>query len=63
VAIYGIRVHNFAQYYFARDTSRAAEMDLIIWRDGRYSLLTAKPPRHKFGVDMVDYTAAAAPAK
>jgi hypothetical protein len=63
VAVYGIRVHNFAQYYFARDTSRAAEMDLIIWRDGRYSLLTAKPPRHKFGVDMIDYTAAAASAK
>jgi tetratricopeptide (TPR) repeat protein len=57
VAVYGVRVHNFNQYNYARDISRSPELDLIVWQDGGYREIKASPPRHRFGGDFGDYPA------
>jgi tetratricopeptide (TPR) repeat protein len=56
VAVYGIRVHTFDQYGYARETDPDPEMTLIVWRGNQYREIKASPPEHRFGVDMVDYT-------
>ena len=55
VAVYGIRVHNFAQYCYGRETSPQQELDLILWQRDHYSEIKASPPNHRFGVDFGDY--------
>ncbi len=57
VAVYGIRVHNFAQYCCGRETSAQPELDLIVWQRNHYSEIKAAPPNHRFGVDFGDYPA------
>lgn len=55
VAVYGIRVHNFAQYGYGRDTKSAPELDLIVWQGNGYHEIKASPPNHRFGGDFGDY--------
>lgn len=55
VAVYGIRVHNFNQYRYAREESEKAEMNLIVWKNGKYEEVRCSPPNHQFGVRFVDY--------
>jgi tetratricopeptide (TPR) repeat protein len=55
VAVFGIRVHNFAQYNYGRETSLNPELDLIVWQDNRYREIKATSPNHRFGVDFGDY--------
>jgi hypothetical protein len=57
VAVNGIRVHNFDQYSYGRETSLAPEMTLIVWQGNQYREIKASPPNHRFGVDMGDYPA------
>jgi hypothetical protein len=57
VALYGIRVHNFAQYDYLRSLDSRPELILIVWQSGRYREITASPPQHRFGVDFGDYPA------
>jgi len=56
VATYGIRVHSFAQYGHARDSSDQAELALIVWQGGAYREIRAHPPDHRFGVDFGTYS-------
>ena len=48
VALYGIRVHDFKQYDYARNSTTNAEMALIIYRNTQYLEVTASPPNHRF---------------
>jgi tetratricopeptide (TPR) repeat protein len=57
VAVYGIRVHNLAQYLYGRKTIPTPEMTLIVWQGSQYREIKASPPNHRFGVDMGDYSA------
>ena len=57
VAVNGIRVHNFAQYGYGRETGTTPEMILIVWEGNQYREIKASPPNHRFGVDMGDYPA------
>jgi tetratricopeptide (TPR) repeat protein len=57
VALYGIRVHNFEQYDYARKITLNPEMDLIVWKpSGQFIQVKTSPPQHRFGVDMATYT-------
>ena len=56
VAVYGIRVHNVAQYSYGRALKDAPELDLIVWQGNGYHEITASPPGHLFGVDIHDYS-------
>jgi tetratricopeptide (TPR) repeat protein len=56
VALYGIRVHNFAQYEYARKATNEPEMQLIVWKPiGGYVEVKASPPDHRFEVEMGNY--------
>jgi predicted metalloprotease with PDZ domain len=55
VAVNGIRVHNFDQYSYGRETGSTPEMTLIVWQGNQYREIKASPPDHRFGVDMGDY--------
>jgi hypothetical protein len=57
VTINGVRVHNFTQYRFERDSAAISEMDLIVWQGNGYREITANPPHHLFGVDFGNYPA------
>lgn len=57
VAVYEIRVHNLPQYSFARETSKAPEMDLIVWRQDHYLQIKCSPPGHRFNADFATYSA------
>jgi hypothetical protein len=59
VALEGIRVHNFEQYGYARETSSTSEMDLLIWRDSQYQQVTASPPSHRFNANFATWSASA----
>lgn len=54
VATYGIRLHWFIQYVYARDT-RSMPLDLIVWKKDHYEKVLADPPHHLFGADFRDY--------
>lgn len=56
VAVYGVRVHNTAQYTYGRGMRSTPELDLIVWQGDAYHEITASPPDHLFGVDIGDYT-------
>ncbi|MGA2029954.1 MAG: hypothetical protein ABSG87_07760, partial [Verrucomicrobiota bacterium] len=56
VAVYGVRVHNFEQYAFARGLKDTPELDLIVWQGDGYHEYTPAPPNHLFGADFGDYT-------
>jgi len=56
VAVYGIRVHNFAQYACGRALSEAPALDLIVWQGSAYHELKPSPPDHRFGGNFGDYT-------
>jgi tetratricopeptide (TPR) repeat protein len=55
VALNGIRVHNFAQYTYIRDSQEAPELDLIVWQGNAYREIKSSPPNRRFGVDFGDY--------
>lgn len=55
VAVYGVRVHNFAQYSFGRGLKDTPELDLIVWQGDGYRELTPAPPDHLFGADFGDF--------
>jgi tetratricopeptide (TPR) repeat protein len=55
VAVYGIRVHTFPQYAYARDTSKDPQLDLIVWQDNKYIQIKASPPEHRFQNEMHTY--------
>ncbi len=57
VALYGIRVHNFEQYGYARESDPKPEMVFIVWTGHEYVERKASPPRHRFGLDFATYTA------
>jgi tetratricopeptide (TPR) repeat protein len=57
VAAYGVRVHNFDQYDYARDISKSPELDLIVWQGDTYREIIASPPHHRFGGDFGSYVA------
>ena len=57
VAVYGIRVHNFEQYDYARDASSNLELDLLVWKENHYVSLKASPPEHRFKANFTTYTA------
>jgi hypothetical protein len=57
VAVYGFRVHDFRSYKMLRDIDDAATLDLILWRAGVYTTLSASPPNKHFGVNFADYRA------
>jgi hypothetical protein len=59
VALYGIRVHNFAQYLYARDTSKKP-LDLIVWKNNHYEQVEADPPHHRFNARFGSYSAKSA---
>ncbi len=54
VAVYGVRVHNFAQYAYGRELEKTPELRLIVWQGG-YREIIATPPNHRFGADFGDY--------
>jgi tetratricopeptide (TPR) repeat protein len=55
VGVYGIRVHNFPQYDFARDTSTNPELELIVWQGNGYREIHASPPEHRFSANFTTY--------
>jgi hypothetical protein len=55
VAVDGYRVRDFRSYKVLRDVGSDPQLDLIIWRSGAYSVLTASPPNRRFGLDFGDY--------
>ncbi len=55
VAVFGMRVHNFAQYNYGRESKSDPELDLIVWQGNGYHEIKASPPGHRFGVDFGDY--------
>lgn len=57
VAVQGIRVHNFSQYCYARETKNTPELALIVWQNNHYREVTAAPPNHRFGVSMGTFAA------
>ena len=57
VAVYGYRMHSFAQYTYGRDWSTRPELELIVWNGNAYHKITANLPSHLFGVDFGDYRA------
>jgi tetratricopeptide (TPR) repeat protein len=57
VAAYGIRVHSFEQYMYARQTTNTPEMDLVVWQSNQYRQVRASPPEHRFGANMITYQA------
>jgi tetratricopeptide (TPR) repeat protein len=56
VAVYGYRMHNYAQYTYGREWSTGPKLDLIVWNGSAYHEVTANLPTHRFGVDFGDYT-------
>ncbi len=57
VAVYGIRVHNFEQYTYGRETSKSPQLDLIVWQGKAYHEVQASPPEHRFGGKFGTYPA------
>jgi hypothetical protein len=55
VALYGIRVHNFEQYGYARASTVDPQMDLLIWRKNQYLQVKASPPDHRFNADFATW--------
>jgi len=55
VAVYGVRVHNFAQYSYGRGLKDTPELDLIVWQGDGYHEFTPAPPNHLFGADFGDF--------
>jgi hypothetical protein len=55
VAVYGVRVHNFAQYSYGRGLKESPELDLVVWQGDGYHEYTPAPPNHLFGADFGDY--------
>jgi tetratricopeptide (TPR) repeat protein len=55
VAIKGVRVHNFLQYNYIRDSQEDPELDLIVWQGKAYHEIKSSPPNRRFGVDFGDY--------
>ncbi len=47
-----MRVRDFPQYDYARDSSLNPEMLLIMWQRGVYREIRTSPPDHRFGVDV-----------
>jgi len=58
VAVYGVRVHNFQQYNYARELKSTPELDLIVWQGRRYYEFKPNIPGHHFGVSFGDYKSA-----
>jgi tetratricopeptide (TPR) repeat protein len=56
VAAYGIRVRNFEQYDYARNSSDKPELVLIVWQGGAYREMRASPPDHRFRADFGTYS-------
>jgi hypothetical protein len=56
VASYGMRVRDFAQYDYARNSSENPELVLIVWQGNAYREIRASPPEHRFGVDFATYS-------
>ncbi len=57
VAVCGIRVHNFEQYTYGRETSKSPQLDLIVWQGKAYHEVQASPPEHRFGGKFGTYPA------
>ncbi len=55
VAVYGVRVHNVAQYTFGRTLKDTPELDIIVWQGDAYHELKPSVPGHLFGVNIDDY--------
>lgn len=55
VAIYGVRIHNQAQYEYLRDNNTNPELVLVVWQGNGYHEIKASPPEHRFGVDIGSY--------
>jgi tetratricopeptide (TPR) repeat protein len=55
VGTYGIRVHNFAQYGYAREISDQPELTLIVWQGNAYREIRASPPNRRFGAEFGTY--------
>jgi hypothetical protein len=55
VACQGMRVHNFLQYRYARESRDTPQLDLVVWNGTAYREVTASPPDHRFGVNFGDY--------
>ena len=55
VAVFGVRVHNFAQYSYARGLGKTPALDLIVWQGDGYHESTPAPPNHLFGADFGDF--------
>jgi tetratricopeptide (TPR) repeat protein len=55
VAVYGTRVHNLLQYYYARDLKPNPQLDLIAWQTNSYREFNPSPPHHRFGVEFDTY--------
>jgi tetratricopeptide (TPR) repeat protein len=56
VAVYGVRVHNVAQYTFGRNLKDTPELDLIVWQGDAYRELRPNLPGHLFGADIGNYS-------
>ena len=54
MAVNGARTHNVEQYQYARIDRKRPDMDLIFWNGVQYREITANPPKHLFGVDLVN---------
>jgi tetratricopeptide (TPR) repeat protein len=55
VGVYGIRVHNYAQYACARYFRDTPELDLIVWHANAYHEFKPSFPDHRFQADLEDY--------
>jgi hypothetical protein len=55
VALNGIRVRNFEQYCYVRESLGTPELVLIVWQGHIYHEIKSSPPNHRFGVDFGDY--------
>lgn len=55
VAVYGVRMHNMAQYTYGREMKEGPEVDLIVWHNGQYGEFKPNLSNHRFGVNFGDY--------
>jgi tetratricopeptide (TPR) repeat protein len=63
VALNGFRVRDYDQYRVVRGLSRAPELDLVVWRAGRYLEIAARHPQRWFGVEVRSYKGAGEPER
>lgn len=55
VAIDGFRVRSYGHYWYLSRLAHRGPLNLIVWRDGRYQRISAKPPQRWLAVGLATY--------